>query len=489
MTLSIKDAAGASQNLATGSGDGGATPFVSPTATAVGAQADPAATTDTGTFSLLAFVKRALQNWTTLLGRVPVKGQAAMSASLPVAIASDQSGLPVTGTFWQATQPVSLASLPALPANQSVNVAQVGGAAFALGQALATASVPVVLTAAQLTTLTPPGTVTANIGTSGSLALDASVTGLQVAQGSTTSGQSGPLAQGAVTTAAPTYTTGKTNPLSLTTAGALRVDASATTQPVSGTVTVGNATLAVTQSGTWNVGTVTTLTTCSTVTSLTQFNGVAITLNKGSSDAGTLRVSLGDGSQTIGALTANQSVNLAQVAGATTATGHGTASGAVRVELPTDGTGVLAGVTTVTTVSAVTAITNALPAGTNNIGQVCLAPQTSGGLSTYSVISSGAANQDSAAVKGSAGQVYGYSLFNTTASARYVKLYNKASGATSADTPVRRIYLPPTGGVDRSEPNGIAFGTGICIRITTGAADSDTGACSANDVLANIDYK
>lgn len=57
-------------------------------------------------------------------------------------------------------------------------------------------------------------------------------------QGSTTSGQTGPLSQGAVTTAAPSYTTGQTSPLSLTTAGALRVDASASTQPVSGTVTV-----------------------------------------------------------------------------------------------------------------------------------------------------------------------------------------------------------------------------------------------------------
>lgn len=79
-------------------------------------------------------------------------------------------------------------------------------------------------------------------------------------------------------------------------------------------VSVNNATLAVTQSGTWNVGTVT------TVTSLTQFNGVAITLNKGASDAGTLRVALGDGTQTIGSLAANQSVNVAQVAGGTTST-------------------------------------------------------------------------------------------------------------------------------------------------------------------------
>jgi hypothetical protein len=84
------------------------------------------------------------------------------------------------------------------------------------------------------------GTVTANAGTNlntSALALDTSVNGVLLAQASTTSGQTGPLVQGAVTTAAPSYTTGKTDPLSLTTAGALRVDGSAVTQPVSGTIT------------------------------------------------------------------------------------------------------------------------------------------------------------------------------------------------------------------------------------------------------------
>lgn len=45
----------------------------------------------------------------------------------------------------------------------------------------------------------------------------------EVAQGSTTAGQSGALVQGAVTTAVPTYTTAQTAPLSLTTGGALRM--------------------------------------------------------------------------------------------------------------------------------------------------------------------------------------------------------------------------------------------------------------------------
>jgi len=38
---------------------------------AQGARADAAATTDTGAFSLVALVKRGLQNWTTLLARIP----------------------------------------------------------------------------------------------------------------------------------------------------------------------------------------------------------------------------------------------------------------------------------------------------------------------------------------------------------------------------------------------------------------------------------
>lgn len=68
------------------------------------------------------------------------------------------------------------------------------------------------------------GTVTANIGTSGSLALDASVTGLEVSQGSTTSGQKGILILAAATNAAPSYTDAQTSPLTVTLAGRMRVD-------------------------------------------------------------------------------------------------------------------------------------------------------------------------------------------------------------------------------------------------------------------------
>lgn len=106
------------------------------------------------------------------------------------------------------------------------------------------------------------GSVTANAGTNlntsllalesgGNLAsIKADTDNLNLTQGSATSGQKGNLNLGAVTSAAPTYSNTQSSPLSLTTAGALRTDSSATTQPVttatnvtpndcSGTITAG----------------------------------------------------------------------------------------------------------------------------------------------------------------------------------------------------------------------------------------------------------
>lgn len=66
------------------------------TNTAVGAPADSAASSDAGTFGIIAFIKRAMQNWTTLLGRVP----ASVGGRVPV----DGSGVtqPVSGPLTDA---------------------------------------------------------------------------------------------------------------------------------------------------------------------------------------------------------------------------------------------------------------------------------------------------------------------------------------------------------------------------------------------------
>lgn len=68
---------------------------------------------------------------------------------------------------------------------------------------------------------TTPGT-TNGVVINNSSAISVTDTG-DYAQGSTTSGQVGPLVQGSVTSAVPTYTTAQTSPLNLTTSGALRV--------------------------------------------------------------------------------------------------------------------------------------------------------------------------------------------------------------------------------------------------------------------------
>lgn len=136
-------------------------------------------------------------------------GQALMAASLPVAIASNQSAIPVTGTFWQATQPVSgtfwqatqpvsgtVAANAGTNLNTSLLALEAGGNLAsikaktdnipALGQALAAASAPVVLTAAQLTTLTPTAAITNYANeTGGNLATLAGAVSSSVVQSNT----------------------------------------------------------------------------------------------------------------------------------------------------------------------------------------------------------------------------------------------------------------------------------------------------------------
>lgn len=163
-----------------------------------------------------------------------------------------------------------------------------------------------------------------------------------------------------------------------------------------GAITV-DGTVAATQSGTWTMGlsaaqTLATVTTVGTVTTITNvvhvddnsgslsvdWNGTTPVTGSGTA-TGALRVELptnGTGVlATLGTITNvvhvdDNSGNLSIDDGGNSitvdyaTTGSGTATGALRVELPTNGTGVIA------TVGAVTAITNALPAGTNAIGKL-----------------------------------------------------------------------------------------------------------------------
>lgn len=182
-------------------------------------------------------------------------GDVSASNPLPVTLGLTDAQLraapvPISGTFWQGTQPVSFtwqgltdaqlraSAVPvsgpltdaqiratALPVSGTVNVSNMVAQGLTDTQLRATA-VPVSGTFWQATQPISAASLPLPTGAAASLA-----------QASTTSGQTGVLMQAAVTTAAPTYTTGQTNPLSLDISGGLRV-----------------AVHPVTQSGTWTVG-------------------------------------------------------------------------------------------------------------------------------------------------------------------------------------------------------------------------------------------
>ena len=122
---------------------------------------------------------------------------------------------------------------------------------------------------------------------------------------------------------------------------------------------------------------------------------------------------------------------------------------------------------------------------------VTVQPHTKGGLSIFRSLDIDETEED---VKTSAGQVYGFYIFNAATSVRYVKFYNAtaANVTVGTTTPVLTLPVPAasSGGVGFNVQTniGIAFDTAICVAATTGLADNDTGAPSANDVIINVLY-
>lgn len=101
-----------------------------------------------------------------------------------------------------------------------------------------------------------------------------------------------------------------------------------------------------------------------------------------------------------------------------------------------------------------------------------------------------AASTNATSVKGSPGGIVSINVFNGNAAVRYLKLYNKASAPTvGTDVPLATFPLAIGKERDIAPPGGIDFTTGIAYAITSGIADNDTGAVSANDVHGLITYK
>jgi hypothetical protein len=104
---------------------------------------------------------------------------------------------------------------------------------------------------------------------------------------------------------------------------------------------------------------------------------------------------------------------------------------------------------------------------------------------------SAAASVNATNVKNAAGKVYKITGENAAVAKRYLKLYDKATAPTvGTDAPIWTQALPASGPFTLDFPVGLAFASGIGFGLTTGAADADTGALTAADIVnMNIAYE
>lgn len=114
-------------------------------------------------------------------------------------------------------------------------------------------------------------------------------------------------------------------------------------------------------------------------------------------------------------------------------------------------------------------------------------PATSGGLTTYHLIS--AATTNATNIKASAGQVYGWYIQNNNAAMRKVAFHNSASAPTAGASVFFSLSIPASSAANISFPNGIPFSSGIGITTVTEQADSGTTAVASGDLNINIFYK
>lgn len=328
-------------------------------------------------------------NLTQVSGVAITLGQKAMAASLPITIASDQSALPVSqsGT-WNITNVSGTVSLPT------------GASTSAL----------------QTTGNTSLSTIATNTGN------------LSLSQGSTTSGQAGNLVLTATTTAAPTYTTGQSNPLSTTTTGALRVDASGSTQPVSGTVTVNQGT------SPW-------------VENVSQFGGSNVVTGTGTSGAGIPRVTVSSDSS----LT-NISGTISLPTGAATSANQTNASQKTQI---VDGSG-----------NVIASTTNALNVNVQNSSLSTTTTETVNGATGLSIADVGFLQANAPVYNDYTGTsittaAYVTLIASTTATTREIEIFDSsgqalylATGAAASEINQMIIFPGGNGRVKLSIPSG-----------------------------------
>ena len=92
-------------------------------------------------------------------------------------------------------------------------------------------------------------------------------------------------------------------------------------------------------------------------------------------------------------------------------------------------------------------------------------------------------------VKSIAGVVAGALITNTNVATRFIKLYDKATAPTAADTPGLSIAVPGLTTLPVSIDSGLAFVNGIGARGVQEVADNGTTSNTAGEVVTQFFYQ
>ena len=98
-------------------------------------------------------------------------------------------------------------------------------------------------------------------------------------------------------------------------------------------------------------------------------------------------------------------------------------------------------------------------------GTATVVPATSGGVLTFD----NAVGATATAIKASAGQLYGYHIFNSNSTVCYVQFFNLAAGGVVLGTtvPFKSLGIPALGGAVTSKTIGAVFDTAMSVAVTT----------------------
>lgn len=387
-------------------------------------------TTDTNTGTIAS-------DTTSIDAKIPSLGQALAAGSVPVVLPAAQittltpqtdaltdtqlraTAVPVSGTFWQATQPVSAASLP-LPSGAATAAKQP-----ALGTAgTASSDVITVQGIASMTALKVDGSaVTQPVSFTGSG---------DVATQTTLAAINAKLVSGT--------DIGDVTINNSTGAAAVNIQDGGNTITVDGTV-------AATQSGSWSLA-------ANQSVNIAQMNGVTTTMGNGASGTGVQRVTIASDSTgniaTIGTSVTpgTAAANLGKAEDAAHSSGDvGVMSLGVRASSPTER-------------SAGPTDGDYEPFATNERGAIWVTPipSANGGDSVMNATSedgSTALTNTAQVIKATAGTLTGYYIYNPNSSATYVHFYNTAAASVTVGTtnPLFGLCIPATGAANLSGLN------------------------------------